>query len=1102
MSQTNPKYRRLEALFSGARPPVQPAPHREPAEHEADSLKARIKELEARLEQQPQKPETAAEIRAVSAAGEQAQGTEGRRPRDRKFNWFWDLARSPSDDDPSYIGLIRTILIFTLAANLAVLVATSGVLGSIVRIGTLVILGILAFLVAAALYLTYRKTLLPAKLILPVALVFSVTYIAIKANGLHDSAIAGFGFSIVIGSMLLGYRGVVPVAVMAIFGVFYIGYADFTGITQSAMARKTGWDDILVISTLLITSAALLRGLIRRLNEATDRAREKEWAQTLANRELRGLQETLENRIEDRTRALELAGEVGRTITGRVSKPEEMLTEAAEMICARFGLHYTQVYLADPAGRILTLHTGTGEVGTKLLKRGHRLPIDPGSLNGQAALQRKPVIVADTLQHPNFKPNPLLPNTRSEIAVPLIIGGQVIGVLDMQSDQPGALNETNLPAFEALAGQLAVALQNASLFGQVEQARAEVEAQMRGLTQRGWTEFMNAIDRGERIGYAYDQVRAVPLKEAALAPASGAAAVSIPIQVTGAKVGMIQLVNHTDRDLSADQKELLRAAANQLAGHIENLRLLAQAEGYRAEAEQALRRLTREGWDLLQLRSDLAPGYAFTLNEVIPLSNTRTGSLNAALKQPLSIRDETIGEVYVEQVGRREGAAEIVGAVARQLSAHLENLRLSEQNEKRALEMETVADLSATTSTVLEPDRLLQSVVDLTKESFGIYHAHIYLADDESRALRLAAGAGETGQKMAVQGHAIPFDAERSLVARAARERTSVIVNDVRAEPGFLPNPLLPETRSEMAVPMIVGDKVLGVFDVQADKAENFTNEDANIYTTLASQVGVALQNARLYAEQAATVSQLRELDRLKSSFLANMSHELRTPLNSILGFADVILEELDGPLTENMTNDLQLIQKNGQHLLHLINDVLDMAKIEAGRMNLTPEKFRVQEILEEVLGITSTLASEKNLSLLIEQDSDRQVEITADRTRLRQVMINLVNNSIKFTEKGGIFIHAACQDDHVVIRVKDSGIGIPTDKIEEVFQEFAQVDSSTTRKTGGTGLGLPISRKLIEMHGGRLWAESSGVEHEGSTFYVELPLESHIAEPAEKVEK
>ncbi|HET9908136.1 MAG TPA: ATP-binding protein, partial [Anaerolineales bacterium] len=248
---------------------------------------------------------------------------------------------------------------------------------------------------------------------------------------------------------------------------------------------------------------------------------------------------------------------------------------------------------------------------------------------------------------------------------------------------------------------------------------------------------------------------------------------------------------------------------------------------------------------------------------------------------------------------------------------------------------------------------------------------------------------------------------------------------------------------------------------------------------------------------------QLRELDRLKSSFLANMSHELRTPLNSILGFTDVMLEGLDGELTDYMDNDLRLIQKNGQHLLHLINDVLDMAKIESGRMNLHPEKFKVHDVLDEVTSITSTLASEKNLALFIEEDSNQEIEIFADNTRLRQVMINLVNNSIKFTEKGKIALRVTQVDGaRILITVRDTGMGIPPDHLEDVFQEFTQVDTSTTRKAGGTGLGLPISRRLIEMHGGRLWAESTGVSGQGSTFFVELPIEARITEVIEKQER
>jgi len=279
--------------------------------------------------------------------------------------------------------------------------------------------------------------------------------------------------------------------------------------------------------------------------------------------------------------------------------------------------------------------------------------------------------------------------------------------------------------------------------------------------------------------------------------------------------------------------------------------------------------------------------------------------------------------------------------------------------------------------------------------------------------------------------------------------------------------------------------------------------EQRELAASIAIQASIHLETLRLNEELQKRARELQELDRLKSAFLANMSHELRTPLNSILGFTDVMLEGLDGELTEYMDNDLRLIQKNGQHLLHLINDVLDMAKIESGRMNLHPEKFKIHDLLDEVTSITSTLASEKNTALFITEDSDREVEVFADNTRVRQVMINLVNNAIKFTTNGKISLQTSLMDGaRALIAVKDTGLGIPPDHLESIFQEFTQVDTSTTRKVGGTGLGLPISRKLVEMHGGRLWAESTGVEGEGSTFFVELPLEARITEVIEKQEK
>jgi signal transduction histidine kinase len=396
--------------------------------------------------------------------------------------------------------------------------------------------------------------------------------------------------------------------------------------------------------------------------------------------------------------------------------------------------------------------------------------------------------------------------------------------------------------------------------------------------------------------------------------------------------------------------------------------------------------------------------------------------------------------------------------------------------------------VSTAAATILSPQELLQSVVDLTKYSFNLYHTQVYLLDPIKSALVLKAGAGKIGHRMVSEGETIDLTLGTSVAARAARTRAGVVVNDVRQDDDFVFYPLLPDAMSEMAVPMIVGDQLVGVFDVLAIVTNRFSEEDMRTYNTLASQVAVALRNAELYAEQMATVVRLRELDHLKSSFLANMSHELRTPLNSILGFAQVILEGLDGPLTPDMSNDLSLIDKNGQHLLNLINEVLDMAKIEAGRLSLNPEPVNLRSLIEDVVESSASLMRDKSLYLQIKKPEQADIDLMLDYTRMRQVFINLIGNASKFTETGGLTINFEQQANKIAIRFEDTGIGIPPNKLDMIFEQFSQVDTSTTRKASGTGLGLPISRRLVELHGGRLWANSRGIPGEGSVFTVELP--------------
>jgi signal transduction histidine kinase len=314
-----------------------------------------------------------------------------------------------------------------------------------------------------------------------------------------------------------------------------------------------------------------------------------------------------------------------------------------------------------------------------------------------------------------------------------------------------------------------------------------------------------------------------------------------------------------------------------------------------------------------------------------------------------------------------------------------------------------------------------------------------------------------------------------------------VVANNFSEYLGHLPQLALPSSRSEAAIPLIAGDQLLGVFDLQSDVENSFGEDEIRIHTTLAAQVAVALQNAILYAEQLETTERLREVDRLKSEFLASMSHELRTPLNSIIGFADVLLEGIDGQLNERMVEDVTLIRDSGRHLRSLIGEMLDMSKIEAGVMELYYEKIDVPALAEEIIANAQSLAKDKDLVFDLQIDPELQI-IEADRTRLMQILLNLISNAIKFTEKGEITLSMSQNNGELVASVQDTGIGIEQDDIPKIFEQFRQVDGSPTRKAGGAGLGIPISKSLVELHGGKMWVES--VPGIGSTFSFTIPAQ------------
>ncbi|RLC82646.1 MAG: hypothetical protein DRJ03_18690 [Chloroflexi bacterium] len=244
------------------------------------------------------------------------------------------------------------------------------------------------------------------------------------------------------------------------------------------------------------------------------------------------------------------------------------------------------------------------------------------------------------------------------------------------------------------------------------------------------------------------------------------------------------------------------------------------------------------------------------------------------------------------------------------------------------------------------------------------------------------------------------------------------------------------------------------------------------------------LQERGRQLEEAA--EQLRELDRLKSQFITNMSHELRTPLNHIIGFSAMMLKEMSGPLTDMQRQDLETIQKGGKHLMELITDILDISQIWAGKMDVTLGDVDLLALIEETMSLAAPLIEDKPIEMLQSLDPDIPT-IQADEKRVRQVLVNLLDNAAKYTKEGQITVSAARENSSIVISVSDTGIGIPPDHMESIFEEFGRVDDSSTREVDGLGLGLSISRRLVELHGGRIWVESE--METGSTFHFSLPI-------------
>ena len=665
--------------------------------------------------------------------------------------------------------------------------------------------------------------------------------------------------------------------------------------------------------------------------------------------------------------------------------------EIIKLFQETFNFYHIQFFNINELRKTLVLAVGTGKVGDRMVDQGLSYPIDESYL-GDVLLTQEPKFWPDIYQEQRWSPHPLLKESRSELAFPLVFNEQMVGIAHILFDHPNAIEMHNIIALDGIIQKIADIGEIIRIRQELNELHAEHERLLDLFSRDGWNSIRS--NSSNPRGYLFDQTATRPIDGALT-------------EINGEEMPAIQLTSTSGR----------------------------------------------------------------------------------LIVRPIDVRGEVVGTLGIQDSIENPLTAEdhlLIEQISTQISNALENARLLTQTQKRAVELQTVAEVSFSASNILNRSKLLNNVVNLTKTRFGLYHANLYLLDEDKRTLRLVAASGEIGELLVKEGWKIDAYAQESLAGQVVRTRQSVILGDVRKDAVYLQNPRLPDTRSELSLPLNAGNEILGVLSLQSDQLNWFNEDDVQVHTTLGNQIAIALQNALLYEEQLETADRLREVDHLKNEFLASMSHELRTPLNSIIGFADVLLEGIDGELNDRMIEDVTMIRDGGRHLRNLIGDILDMSKIEAGMMDLNYSTLDLRRIGEEVMNQIAVLIAHKDVELRLEVDETIDT-IEADRTRLTQIFTNLLSNAAKFTDKGSITLSMERTNNNFArISIIDTGIGIKKEDLQMVFERFRQV-GGMINQTGGTGLGLPITKNLIELHGGEIWVDS--IYDVGTTFTFTIPL-------------
>ena len=495
--------------------------------------------------------------------------------------------------------------------------------------------------------------------------------------------------------------------------------------------------------------------------------------------------------------------------------------------------------------------------------------------------------------------------------------------------------------------------------------------------------------------------------------------------------------------------------------------------------------------------TDLAADRAYVDRNPRMVALVEVAGARTVLYVPMLKEDELVGGIVIYRQEVRpfnDKQIELVTNFADQAVIAIENVRLLNELRTRTAELarsveelRALGEVSHAVNSSLDLTTVLSTIVAKAVQLSATEAGTIYTFNEASQEFELRATYGMDEALIAAirDRHILISDLA---IGDAAKQRAPVQLPDLSADTSATIDIIVRAGyRALLVVPLLSAEQIVGALVVRRKAPGEFPQASIDLLQTFAAQSVLAIENARLFQEIEDKSRQLEIASQHKSQFLANMSHELRTPLNAILGYSELILDDIYGAAPDKMRAVLQRVQSNGKHLLGLINDVLDLSKIEAGQLTLSVADYSIKDVVQNVFTAVESLATEKKLALKIELPPNLPVA-QGDERRLTQVLLNLVGNAIKFTDTGEVAIKAATSNGSYTVSVRDTGPGIDKANQSKIFEEFQQADNSATKKKGGTGLGLAIAKRIVEMHGGHIWVESK--PGEGATFSFSVPLQ------------